>query len=195
MRSLGLRLFGWPVAALICLALSTAAGQAGPLQDCAAMLPWGAPAMNDAAPHTYLCRLAYVVRHNDVRHEPDWVAWPTSRANAAGCLPRSDSFAPIRICRPAPAPPGHYDEPISTRAMSRATPASFAAEPERQSFLMSNMTPQTGANNHGPYRARRAPAANGRRQRPAASGTSPGRSLARGRAVGRTGSPCRRRAG
>src|SRR5436305_867833 len=93
MGTLALRRFGWPIAALICLALSGTRSEAGPLQDCAAMLPWGVPAVaNDAAPHTYLCRLAYVVRHNDLRHEPDWVAWPTSRANAAGCLPRSDSF-------------------------------------------------------------------------------------------------------
>src|SRR5438045_8589145 len=30
----------------------------------------------------------------NARHVPDWVAWPTSKAHAAGCLPRSDSFRP-----------------------------------------------------------------------------------------------------
>ena len=40
MRTLGLRLYGWPAAALIWLALSAGAGQAAPLQDCATMLPW-----------------------------------------------------------------------------------------------------------------------------------------------------------
>ena len=155
MRTLGLRLYGWPAAALIWLALAAGAGQAAPLQDCAAMLPWGAPVMNDAAPHTYLCRLAYVVRHNDVRHEPDWVAWPTSPANAAGCLPRSDSFRADPDLPPGiGATPADYDEPNFDQGHVAGDGFfNYAAEPERQSFLMSNMTPQTAANNRGPYRA------------------------------------------
>src|SRR5262245_44492050 len=86
-------LTGRLAAGLLLLAWSANAGRAGALEDCAALLPWGAPAMaDDRAPHTDLCRLAYVVRHNDLRHVPDWVAWPTSPAHAAGCLPRSDDF-------------------------------------------------------------------------------------------------------
>jgi endonuclease G len=156
MRSLPLRLFGWPIAALIFVALSVGASKAGPLQDCATKLPWGAPvAANDAAPHTYLCRLAYVVRHNDVRHVPDWVAWPTSRANAAGCLPRSDSFRADPDLPPGVgATPEDYDEPNFDQGHVAGDGFfNYAAEPERQSFLMSNMTPQTAANNRGPYRA------------------------------------------
>src|SRR5438874_5706594 len=95
-----LRLLCGPAAVLI-VALSAEA-KAGPLQDCAAMLPWGAPVMAaQGAPHTDLCRLACVRRHNDGRHVPDSVAWPTGRTHAAGCIPRSDS------CRTAPdLPPG-----------------------------------------------------------------------------------------
>jgi endonuclease G len=156
MKSLPLRLFGWPIAALIVVALSAGAGEAAALQDCAAMLPWGVPAMaNDAAPHTYLCRLAYVVRHNDARHVPDWVAWPTSRANAAGCLPRSDSFRGDPDLPPGVgATPEDYDEPNFDQGHVAGDGFfNYAAEPEHQSFLMSNMTPQTAANNRGPYRA------------------------------------------
>jgi endonuclease G len=156
MRSLPLRLCGWPIAALSFFALFAATAKAGPLQDCAAMLPWGVPTVaNDAAPHTYLCRLAYVVRHNNVRHEPDWVAWPTSRANAAGCLPRSDSFRADPDLPPgAGATPEDYDEPNFDQGHVAGDGFfNYAAEPERQSFLMSNMTPQTAANNRGPYRA------------------------------------------
>jgi len=124
MRSWRLRVLGWPVAALI--GLFAAASEAGPLEDCAALLPWGAPVMSaDAAPHTDLCRLAYVVRHNDVRHVPDWVAWPTPQANAAGCLPRSDVFQPDPDLPPgAGATLADYQEPIYDRGMSRATPIS-----------------------------------------------------------------------
>jgi len=156
MRSLCWRLFGGPIAALILVTLSSAAGAAGALQDCAAMLPWGAPAMaTDAAPHTYLCRLAYVVRHNDARHVPDWVAWPTGRANAAGCLPRSNSFRADPDLPPGiGATPADYDEPDFDQGHVAGDGFfNYAAEPERQSFLMSNMTPQTVANNRGPYRA------------------------------------------
>ncbi len=156
MRSLPLRLAGWPIAALVVVALSAGAGEAAALQDCAAMLPWGVPAMaNDAAPHTYLCRLAYVVRHNDARHVPDWVAWPTSKANAAGCLPRSDSFRADPDLPPGVgATPEDYDEPNFDQGHVAGDGFfNYAAEPEHQSFLMSNMTPQTAANNRGPYRA------------------------------------------
>src|SRR6202045_5154311 len=156
MRSLPLRRSGWPIAPLSFFGLLAAAAKAGPVQDGAPMLPWGFPTVaNDAAPHTYLCRLAYVVRHNNVRHEPDLVAWPTSRANAAGCLPRSDSFRADPDLPPgAGATPEDYDEPNFDQGHVAGDGFfNYAAEPERQSFLMSNMTPQTAANNRGPYRA------------------------------------------
>ena len=144
MRAFHRRLLGWPIAALIFVSLSAAESDAAALQDCAAMLPWGAPAMaNDAAPHTYLCRLAYVVRHNDARHVPDWVAWPTSRANAAGCLPRSDSFRADPDLPPGVgATPEDYDEPNFDQGHVAGDGFfNYAAEPESQSLLMSNMTP------------------------------------------------------
>jgi DNA/RNA endonuclease G (NUC1) len=162
MKSLRLRLSGrWRlsgrlVAALIFVALPATAGKAGPLEDCAPMLPWGVPVMaNDGAPHTYLCRLAYVVRHNDVRHLPDWVAWPTSQANAPGCLPRSDSFRTDPDLPPgAGATPKDYKEPKFDQGhVAGDAYFNYAAEPERESFLMSNMTPQTVASNRGPYSA------------------------------------------
>ena len=153
MTCLRLRLFGWSVAALF-LALS-AETQAGPLQDCAAMLPWGAPVMaDDGRPHTFLCKLAYVLRHNDLRHVPDWMAWPTGKANAAGCLPRSDSFRVDPDLPPgAGATPADYDEPSFDQGhVAGDAYFNYAPDPERQSFFMSNMTPQTPASNRGPYR-------------------------------------------
>src|SRR6266480_4845141 len=125
-----LRLLGGPAAVLI-VALSAEA-KAGPLQDCAAMLPWGAPVMAaQGAPHTDLCRLAYVLRHNDGRHVPDWVAWPPGIG----------------------ATPADYNEPNYDQGhVAGDAYFNYAVEPERQSFLMSNMTPQTGASNRGPYR-------------------------------------------
>lgn len=148
-----LRLLAGPAAVLI-VALSAAA-KAGPLQDCAAMLPWGAPVLAaQAAPHTDLCRLAYVLRHNDHRHVPDWVAWPTGKTHAAGCIPRSDSFRADPDLPPGiGATPADYDEPDYDQGhVAGDAYFNYAVEPERQSFLMSNMTPQTGASNRGPYR-------------------------------------------
>jgi endonuclease G, mitochondrial len=147
-----LDLCGWSVAAIFVLVAETAAG---PLQDCAAMLPWGAPVVADRGqPHTYLCRLAYVLRHNDVRHVPDWVAWPTSKAHAAGCLPRSNSFRADPDLPPgAGATPADYDEDRFDQGhVAGDAYFNYAMDPERQSFLMSNMTPQTPASNRGPYR-------------------------------------------
>jgi len=152
MTSLRLRLLGWSVAATLALSAETAAA---PLEDCAAMLPWGAPVMADVGrPHTYLCRLAYVLRHNNLRHVPDWVAWPTGKVNAAGCLPRSDTFRADPDLPPGvAATPSDYDEPSFDQGhVAGDAYFNFAVEPERQSFLMSNMTPQTPASNRGPYR-------------------------------------------
>src|SRR5205814_10369935 len=105
-----LRLLGGPAAVLI-VALSAEA-KAGPLQDCAAMLPWCAQVMAaQGAPHTDLCRLAYVLRHNDHRRVPDWVAWPTGRTHAAGCIPRRDSFRTDPGLAPGiGGPPAGYHE-------------------------------------------------------------------------------------
>ena len=110
---------------------------------------------NAAAPHTDLCRLAYVLRHNDRRHVPDWVAWPTGKAHATGCIPRSDSFRADPDLPPGiGATPADYDERDYDQGhVAGDAYFNYAAEPERQSFLMSNMTPQTAANNRGPYRA------------------------------------------
>jgi hypothetical protein len=119
------------------------------------MLPWDAPVLAaQAAPHTDLCRLAYVLRHNDRRHVPDWVAWPTGRTHAAGCIPRSDSFRTDPDLPPGiGATPADYDEPDYDQGhVAGDAYFNYAVEPERQSFLMSNMTPQTGASNRGPYR-------------------------------------------
>jgi endonuclease G len=155
MRSLELRHSAGLRAMLLLVVLSATPAGAGALEDCAPMLPWGMPVMaNDAAPHTYLCRQAYVVRHNDRRHVPDWVAWPTSKAHAAGCLPRSDSFRTDRdLPRGVGATPADYNEPRFDQGhVAGDAYFNYAAEPERQSFLMSNMTPQTAASNRGPYR-------------------------------------------
>ena len=154
MTGLRWHLSGLAAAALL-FAVALPAGAAA-LQDCAAMLPWGTPVMaNAAAPHTDLCRLAYVLRHNDRRHVPDWVAWPTGKAHAAGCIPRSDSFRADPDLPPGiGATPADYDERDYDQGhVAGDAYFSYATEPERQSFLMSNMTPQTPANNRGPYRA------------------------------------------
>ncbi|MDB5405363.1 MAG: endonuclease [Rhodospirillales bacterium] len=139
---------------LLLLSVFSAPALADPLADCAAQIPLGAPQLTAPAPAhtTILCRTAYLVTHDDDRLVPLWVSYILTREHAMGCLPRVNSFAP------------DPDLPLGRRAekkdylhsgfdMGHLAPdadMSWAAAVMRQSFYLSNMTPQVpGLNRQG----------------------------------------------
>ena len=113
---------------------------------CALQAPWGAPTWSGPEPAlTPLCRKAYVVLHDDSRLVPAFVSWQLTAKHALGCLPRHDAFAPD----PELAP-GHRAELSDYRNHPGFDRGHFApnsdfewdALVERQSFYLSNMSPQ-----------------------------------------------------
>jgi endonuclease G len=113
---------------------------------CSAQAPWGAPTWNTADPAlTPLCRTAYVVLHDDAKLVPDFVSWQLTAEQALGCASRKNTFAPD-----PDLPQGHRAELADYKGHPGfdrghfAPNADFAwdADVERQSFYLSNMSPQ-----------------------------------------------------
>jgi endonuclease G len=112
--------------------------------DCSSFTPWGEPQLFPARPITMLCRTAYVSAHDDERLVPAWVAWTLTPEHAMGCLPRKNQFA---VDPDLPA--GHRARPVDyTKSgfdqghLSPNADHAWDADVMRQSFLMSNMSPQ-----------------------------------------------------
>jgi endonuclease G len=142
------------LALAVLLLASGAPARADALADCAAKIPLGAPQLVAPSPAhtTVLCRIAYVVDHDDDRRVPLWVGYVLTAQHAMGCLARVNSFA------------HDPDLPAGRRAEKRdylksgfdmghlAPDADMAwdATVMRESFYMSNMTPQVpGLNRQG----------------------------------------------
>jgi endonuclease G len=128
------------------LFLAASAGAAQVPATCLTQAPWGAPTWNSVEPAlTPLCRTAYVVLHDDTKLVPDFVSWQLTAEHAIGCAARKNSFAPDPDLQP-----GHRAELADYRGHPGfdrghfAPNADFAwdADVERESFYLSNMSPQ-----------------------------------------------------
>lgn len=142
--------------ALLTLALlAAAAAQAGPLEDCADLLPAGrAPAyMTPPARHTEICHApAFVLSHDDVAHEPRWVAWIVSADHLKTNVGRTDDFR-ADPADPASATPADYRKSGYDQGhMSDAEDNGWSEATEHLSFLMTNMIPQCPACNRQTWR-------------------------------------------
>lgn len=114
--------------------------------ECESHAPWGAPIWIKQAPVlTPLCRTGYVALHDDNKLVPQFVSWSLTSETAMGCLPRKDSFAPD-----PDLPSGQRAELADYQGKAGydrghfAPNADFAwdADVQRQSFYLSNMSPQ-----------------------------------------------------
>ena len=121
-----------------------------PIQACAAQMPWGVPQLNK--PNTLIeCHTAYAVQHDEVAKIPDWVAYTLTPPHAIGCVPRSNAFAADNIL-----PKGQRSEVKDYAGsgydqghLANDADMSWDQQVELESFLMSNMSPQTPATNRG----------------------------------------------
>ncbi|TWB33102.1 DNA/RNA non-specific endonuclease [Nitrospirillum pindoramense] len=114
---------------------------------CQTQAPWGAPQWTGTEPPvTALCHRAYVALHDDVKLVPDFVSWSLTAEHALGCLPRKDSFAPD-----PDLPPGHRAELADYKGhagvydrghMAPNSDFEWDAQVQRESFYLSNMSPQ-----------------------------------------------------
>jgi endonuclease G len=128
-----------------------AAEQAPPLpfDHCAKMLPYGAPSVTNNT--KTICRTGYLVNHDPIAKIPVWVAYTMQPATAISCLPRDDAFAPDQDI-----PKGLRAELVDYQKsgydqghLAPNADMSFSAQAAKESFLLSNMSPQLPGVNRG----------------------------------------------
>jgi endonuclease G len=133
---------------------ANAAEQVAPLPpaSCMAFLPYGAPTAKQNT--TTICRSAYMVNHDPVAKIPVWVAYTIQPATAISCLPRDDAFAPDMSL-----PKGQRAELVDYQKsgydqghLAPNADMSVSAQAAKESFLLSNMSPQLPGVNRGVWK-------------------------------------------
>jgi len=121
---------------------------------CNANVLYGMPVVNkpDA---TLICRQGYVTLHDNQAKIPVWTAWVLTPNHINGCVPRSNAFAADQSLpankrsTPADYAGNGYDQ----GHLANDSHQSWDTQVELESFLMSNMGPQTPHLNRGVFRA------------------------------------------
>lgn len=134
---------------LAAAALHVSRAASSPLEECAAQVPFGAP--EAPVPVTLLCRKGYLAGHDNARRLPLWVAERLTPASAWGCGARVNAFAPD-----PDLPKGQRGETADYLRsgydlghMASSANHLADAQEQRETFYLSNMTPQLHALNAG----------------------------------------------
>jgi endonuclease G len=122
-----------------------------PLSTCSSQIPYGTPSVN--TPSTLICRSAYLLSYNLLNKNPDWVAWTLTPDHAIGCVPRVNAFAAdqslgVNSSKPEDYVGTGYDQGHLANNADMSWDAAIAKE----SFLMSNMSPQLPSVNRGVWK-------------------------------------------
>jgi endonuclease G, mitochondrial len=121
-----------------------------PVQSCQQFAPYGMPA-TPGNTHVLVCRHAYFLETDTMAKIPMWVSYTLTPDHALGCLDRSDAFTGDNTL-----PKGSYARPVdyekSGYDMGHIAPDGdmrWDETVERESFLLTNMTPQLPGLNRG----------------------------------------------
>jgi len=123
-----------------------------PVATCAAQVPYGAP--STAANHPVICRTAYILEHDPVAKIPNWVAWTLTPEHAIGCAERVDAFQADQSLPAAQRadPKDYAGTGYDQGHLANNADMSWDAAVAKESFLMSNMSPQLPAVNRGTWK-------------------------------------------
>lgn len=145
------------IIALFIALTSTAAfaDQAPPLPvgTCAVQTPYGMPSAQKD--HPIVCRHGYILEHDPVAKIPNWVAWTLTKEHAISCLPRDDAFAADQSL-PADKrsdPKDYAGSGYDQGHLANNADMSYDPAVARESFLMSNMSPQLPQVNRGTWKS------------------------------------------
>ena len=118
------------------------------LAECAAQAPYGMPTGKTG---TGICRHGYATLNDTAAKIPVWGVYVLKPENALGCVPRSNAFATdASLPKELAATPGDYSGTGYDRGHNIPDgDQSFDEQAEYESFLMTNMTPQTPSINRG----------------------------------------------
>jgi endonuclease G len=124
-----------------------------PMSECAKDLPLGMPIVT--RPNTTLiCRSGYALQHDNAAKIAIWAGWTVTPEETVGCHPRDDAFvADQSLPKGQRAEPSDYSRSGYDKGhMVPDADLSWSKLSEQESFLMSNMSPQTPNLNRGPWK-------------------------------------------
>jgi endonuclease G len=135
-------------------AISIAAEQAPPRMQaaCADQLPYGMPTM--VAKNPVICRSAYILMHDPVAKIPRWVAWTLTPKHSIGCVERDDAFAADQSLPEdqRSTPQDYAGSGYDQGHLANNADMSWDPAVARESFIMSNMSPQLPTVNRGTWK-------------------------------------------
>jgi endonuclease G len=120
------------------------------LSTCLVQIPYGQP-KSKKQNTSLICRRAYLLEHDNNAKIPKWVSYTLTPERAVGCAVRSDSFAADQSL-----PAGQRAElkdyaksGYDTGHIANSSDMLWDITAERESFILSNMTPQLPGFNRG----------------------------------------------
>lgn len=124
-----------------------------PVESCAAQIPYGQPTAK-TGDTTLICRKAYLILHDNKAKVPVWVAYTLTSEHAIGCIERSNAFATDQsLPEGKRSTPSDYDKSGYDQGhIANDADMSWDADVERESFYMSNISPQLPAVNRGTWK-------------------------------------------
>jgi len=112
-----------------------------PIAQCQVHNPFGLPQSN-AAVQT-ICRQAYLVGYDSIEKIPRYVSYALTPAHAVGCVVRTNAFAADQSVSNGATPADYVKSGYDKGHVAPNGDMSWDTQVEFESFLMTNMVPQT----------------------------------------------------
>lgn len=122
------------------------------IQECSIQTPYGVPESKNKLEES--CRHAYAHGIDTTAKIPAWTSYTLTPDHAIGCLPRSDVFAPDQSFNPKDRAElrDYLNSGFDKGHMGPDGDMSFDLQAEYESFLLTNMVPQTHVLNAGVWK-------------------------------------------
>jgi len=127
--------------------------------QCTQFVPFGQPShikpnLPDKPDGTVICRDAYILESDTIAKIPVWVSYVLTPSRSIGCVPRSNSFAADQSLpsNKRADPKDYAGSGYDTGHIANNGDMSWNAKVEQESFILTNMTPQTAKLNRGSWK-------------------------------------------
>lgn len=137
------------------ISLTASAGQLDPkpVQYCEQFTPYGSP-VDSLKNTTKVCRTAYYLEHDNQAKIPVWVSYTLEPAHTIGCVKRTNKFAPdFSLNKGERAELNDYrNSGYDKGHIANDADMTWSSVTEKESLILSNMTPQLHSLNAGPWK-------------------------------------------
>lgn len=119
-------------------------------EACASLVKYGAPKVRKTDT-TLICRQGYFTLHDNTAKIPVWTAWVLTPDHVNGCVSRSNAFATDQSLPEGKrsTPQDYVGSGYDQGHIANDSHQSWDVTVERESFLMSNISPQLPGLNRG----------------------------------------------